>query len=28
LAKTSEMEGLVSERESEDFLKSLRDAKN
>ena len=28
LAKTSEMEGLVSERESEDFLKSLRNAKN
>ncbi|WP_342146311.1 type II toxin-antitoxin system Phd/YefM family antitoxin [Rickettsiella endosymbiont of Aleochara curtula] len=25
LAKTSEMDGLVSEKESEDFLKSLRD---
>lgn len=25
LAKTSEMEGLVSEKESEDFLKSLRE---
>lgn len=28
LAKTSEIEGLVSEEESEDFLKSLRNAKN
>lgn len=28
LAKTSEIEGLVSEEESEDFLKSLRDAEN
>lgn len=28
LAKTSEIDGLVSEKESEDFLKSLRDAKN
>jgi antitoxin Phd len=28
LAKTSEIEGLVSEKESEDFLKSLRNAKN
>lgn len=25
LAKTSEMDGLVSQKESEDFLKSLRD---
>ena len=28
LAKTSETEGLISEKESEDFLKSLRDAEN
>lgn len=28
LAKTSEIEGLVSEKESEAFLKSLRNAKN
>jgi antitoxin Phd len=28
LAKTSEIEGLISEEESEDFLKSLRNAKN
>ncbi len=28
LAKSSEIEGLVSEKESEDFLKSLRNAKN
>jgi antitoxin Phd len=28
LAKASEIEGLVSEKESEEFLKSLRNAKN
>lgn len=28
LAKTSEIDGLVSEKESKDFLKSLRNAKN
>jgi antitoxin Phd len=28
LAKTSEIEGLISEKESEDFLKSLRNAKD
>ena len=28
LAKTSEIEGLVSEKESENFLKSLRHAKD
>lgn len=28
LARTSELTGLISEQESEDFLKSLRDAKN
>lgn len=28
LAKTSEIEGLISEKESEDFLKSLRHAKD
>ncbi|MGC1854472.1 MAG: type II toxin-antitoxin system Phd/YefM family antitoxin [Candidatus Aquirickettsiella sp.] len=28
LAKTAEIEGLVSEKDSEDFLKSLRHAKD